>query len=192
MAGPTLGTAPRFTSQGPHAGLARARRWAVEGRDQWPPLFQRLVFAVAGWLPPALGLAYTSGSVSGCDRAAVSCPANFELFQLLAVAGLLAALLALPRAAYLAAAGSAGLAFTAALLVIVYSVAGVAQPLPQPFAIVTLAVWLAGYVVGVFAAANDWPVARPWVLEPWASAPGKRAPSLGVARRPSRSRLSGR
>jgi hypothetical protein len=150
------------------------------------------VFAFAGWLPPALGLAYASGSLSGCDRAAVSCPANFELLQLLAVAGLLAALLFLPKAAYLAAAGSAGLAFTAALLVIVYSVAGIAQPLPQPFAVVTLALWLAGYVFGALAAANDWPVARPWADEPWLTGPGGRGPSLGVARRVSRSRLGGR
>jgi hypothetical protein len=150
------------------------------------------VFAVAGWLPPALAIAYTSGNVSGCDRAAVSCPPNFELLQLGAVAGLLGVLLLLPRAAYLAAAGSAGLAFTAALLVIVYSVAGVAQPLPQPVALLTVALWLGGYVVGAFAAANDWPVPRPWSREAWLSGAGGAAPSLGVARRISRSRLSGR
>jgi curved DNA-binding protein CbpA len=192
VAGPSLGTAPRFTSQGPHVGLARARRWAIEGRGHWPSLFQRLVFAVAGWLPPALALAYASGNVSGCDRAAVSCPPNFELIQLAAVTGLLGVLLILPRAAYLAAAGSAGLAFTAALLVIVYSVVGVAQPLPPPFALLTLALWLGGYVIGAFAAASDWPVPRPWSHDAWLNGQRGRAPSLGVARRVSRSRLSGR
>jgi xanthosine utilization system XapX-like protein len=150
------------------------------------------VFAVAGWLPPALALAYASGNVSGCDRAAVSCPPNFELIQLAAVTGLLGVLLILPRAAYLAAAGSAGLAFTAALLVIVYSVVGVAQPLPPPFALLTLALWLGGYVIGAFAAASDWPVPRPWSHDAWLNGQRGRAPSLGVARRVSRSRLSGR
>ncbi len=81
------------------------------------------------------------------------------------IAALLAALICVPRAAYLAAAGSAALAVTAALLVVLYAVVGVPQPLPQPVTLLTAAAWVGSYGLGALTASRDWPVPRPWATD---------------------------
>jgi hypothetical protein len=154
------------------------------GTRSWPAPSQRILYATAGWLPPALAIGYAGGALSGCDRAAVSCPPHFEVLQALVIAGLLALLICVPRAAYLAAAGSAALAVTAVLLVVLYAVVGVPQPLPQPVALLTVAAWVGSYGVGAVAASRDWPVPRPWSTDWRAVANGDTAGvRLGVTGR---------
>ncbi|MDQ3871272.1 MAG: hypothetical protein M3301_06620 [Chloroflexota bacterium] len=143
------------------------------------------MFAAAGWLPPALAIGYAGGAVSGCDRAAVSCPAYFEAFQALLIAAVLAALIGFPRAGYVAAAGSVALAATAVLLVILYAVAGIPQPVPEPVAALTVAAWVASYGLGAVAASRDWPVPRPWAADSW-SVLDAAGPHLGVTGRLNR------
>ena len=181
-----VGGAPRSSSgalRGRAADAARSPFTATE----WPAPAQRLLYGTAGWLPPALAVGYAGGALSGCDRAAVSCPAYFEALQALVIATLLAVLIGVPRAGYLAAAGSAALAVIAVLLVVLYAVIGVPQPTPQPVAVLTVAAWVASYLLGIVLASRDWPVPRPWATDWGAVARGDAARGrLGVTSRLSR------
>ena len=170
-----------YTSARPGTTVAAPRtgRFArVDGA--WPGVPERIAFALAGWLPPALAIGYGGAAVSGCERAAVSCPGFLEPLQGVVIAALLLALMLRPRIGYLAAMGGAGLAVGAGLVAVTYSVLGVAQPLPEPLAVLTLALWVGSYALGAFAASRDWPLPRPWLSRASTRSLGGGPSRLGV------------
>jgi hypothetical protein len=159
-----------------------------EQRRPWPTPVERLALALAGWLPPALAVAYGGGALTGCDRASVACPGLVEPLQAGLVAGILIALLVLPRLAFIAAIGSGGLAVGALVMIVTYATAGLPQPLPEEFTAFTIGAWIAAYLAGIWVASHDWPIARPWLGRPLATAP--EGPSwnrrVGITGRPAR------
>jgi len=178
----------RFSSQGPQLGTVRMRPWAVQDqRRPWPSVPERILLASVGWLPLALLVAYGGGAISGCASASVSCAPYVEPLQVLGMIGLLAVLTLFPRLGYYAAAGGLGLGSGAVALVFAYAAAGIPQPLPEGIGALTLAAWTGSYMLGVFAASRDWPVARPWLYRPLADdEPSAWTRRVGVTGRPFR------
>ncbi|HSH21524.1 MAG TPA: hypothetical protein VK992_02755, partial [Candidatus Caenarcaniphilales bacterium] len=101
--------------------------------------------------------------VTGCDRAAVSCPAHLETVQSVLIALSLGLLAALPRLAYVAALGSAGLLAAAIAGVLGAWIVGVRPPLPLPVLAVIGVVLVIVYFATASWALADGPRRRPWL-----------------------------
>ena len=164
------------------------RPWAAQDqRRPWPSVPERILLASVGWLPLALLVAYGGGAVTGCANASVTCARYVEPLQVLVMISLLALLAVFPRLGYYAAAGGLGLGAGAVALVFAYAAAGIPQPLPEGIGALTLAAWTGSYLLGIFAATRDWPIARPWLYRPLAAdQPSAWTRRVGVSGRPFR------
>ncbi|MBA2255498.1 MAG: hypothetical protein H0W07_10340 [Chloroflexi bacterium] len=123
---------------------------------------ERITIAVLAWVPLALVIGYGGGWISGCDRAAVSCPDATEPIQTGLLVATLALLVLLPRVAYLAAWGAAAVMLTGLVLALPASIVGNRLPIPMPFLGAGAGLLVAVYAVGVVLAARDRPIPRPW------------------------------
>jgi curved DNA-binding protein CbpA len=154
------------------AGVARDAQSIAQARSTardasraaaWPNLTERLAFAFLAWLPVAILIGYAGSVVTGCDRAAVSCPPQLEAVQSVLIVAALAMFVALPRLAYIAALGAAGLIVGAMALVLGAWFAGVRPPLPLPVLAVVGVVLAIVYLATASWALADGPRRRPWV-----------------------------
>ena len=78
----------------------------------------------------------------------------------------LAALVLLPRLAYVGALAAVGFVAAVVAVVLVYSAIRVPRPVPEPFLVLALAAWVAAYLAAGYAATRDIPVVRPWLRAP--------------------------
>jgi len=165
--------APAYAKPTAEAGVARDAQSINEvraaAREQelaarWPTLGQRLLYAALAWIPLAVLIGYGGAVVTGCDRAAVSCPNELAVGQALAMAVSLIAMLALPRLAYAFAVAAAGLLLASLALVVTVWFAGLRPPLaPQLLAISTVVLLM------VYLALASW-VLSGSTRRPWATA----------------------
>lgn len=141
---------------------ARAAARDVARSAAWPTLSERLAYAFLAWLPIAILIGYAGSVVTGCDRAAVSCPPQLELVQSVLIAASLAVMVALPRLAYIAALAAAGLIVAAMAVVLGAWFAGLRPPLPLPVLAVVGVVLVVVYLATASWALADGPRRRPW------------------------------
>jgi hypothetical protein len=143
-----------------------AWRAATGGRalaGSWPPLPQRVFLALLAWAPLALAVAYGGDVLTGCGRGAVSCAPFVPPLQLALAVALLGLLLLVPRGAYLAAAGTIGLALGSAAALFVIAVLTAGGTVPEIFIAAGFVLAILGYAVAVQQAARDTPFVRPWL-----------------------------
>ena len=131
--------------------------------QRWPSLGQRMLYALLAWLPVALLIGYGGAWVSGCDRAAISCPPELALLQPVAIALALGVLVALPRLAYALAVATAGVMLAGILLVIGIWLLGLRPPLPPSVLALSSALLLV-----VHLAVATWVLSR-GARRPWAA-----------------------
>jgi curved DNA-binding protein CbpA len=124
---------------------ARAATQRAIRAATWPTLRERLIYALLAWIPLALLVGYGGTTATGCDHAAVSCPAWFGPAQSVTIAVLLGLLVAMPRIAFVGAVAT--LATTAASVVIVAFLAIDRLEPPFPSAIVVVG---GSILVGVY------------------------------------------
>jgi hypothetical protein len=111
----------------------------------------------------ALVVAYGGDAVTGCGRGAVSCPPVVPPLQAALAVGLLGLLLLIPRAAYLAAAGTIGLALGSAAGLFIIAVLTAGGTVPEFFVTAGFVLAFVGYAVAARMAAQDTPFVRPWL-----------------------------
>lgn len=114
---PTYAYAAGVTHTTEQVNAARAATQRAIRAATWPTLRERLLYALLAWIPLALVVGYGGATATGCDHAAVSCPAWFGPAQSVTIAVLLGLLVALPRFAFVGAVAT--LATTAASVVVV-------------------------------------------------------------------------
>jgi hypothetical protein len=155
--------------------------WRLAGLDRvepWPTIGERMLFATLAWIPLALVIGYGGAWVSGCDRAAASCPDAAPAVQTALLAASLGLFIVLPRAAYLAAWAAATLLLAGLVLAVPAAIVGNRFGVPAALVALGLGVLVAAYGAGALLAARDRPIQRPWTL------PGRRRPdrARGVPR----------
>lgn len=146
------------------AGISDARA-AARRREQaarWPTLAQRLVLALIAWIPAALAIGFGGALATGCDRAAVSCPPNFETLQAVAMAAVMGLLVALPRVSYVAAMATAALAVAGVAVILGVWLLGLRPPLPGPVLALASVSLLILYLATVAWIVADRSGVRPW------------------------------
>lgn len=124
---------------------ARAATQRAIRAATWPTLRERLLYALLAWIPLALVVGYGGAAATGCDRAAVACPAWFGPAQSVAMAIVLGLLVGLPRLAFVGAVAT--LALTAASVV---AVAFLALDRLQPPFSPAVALVGGGFLVAVY------------------------------------------
>ncbi|HEX5465113.1 MAG TPA: hypothetical protein VFW92_00410 [Candidatus Limnocylindrales bacterium] len=144
-------------------------------------------------MPLALLVAFGGGAVSGCADASVACPSLVPPAQAVLLVLLAVALVAFPRAAYLAAGAGVGMLVAGLVVAAVSALAdllagvvgpasfgagagggagpgvGPAQGAPSATALVVVAVLVLAYLVAGLVVWRDRPVRRPWLGRPRAS-----------------------
>jgi curved DNA-binding protein CbpA len=166
---------PAAPPPAPAAGVAHdaetittVRAMARE-RDQaahWPTLSQRLRIAALAWLPIALLVAYGGPVAAGCADAPAGCAQLLTAAQSAIATGTLAALVALPRLAYIGAVASSAIIVSGGTALLGAWLLGVRPPqaasLPG-WAILTGAIVL----LGAYVVAAAWLLGErsrlPWV-----------------------------
>jgi hypothetical protein len=121
-----------------------------------------MTLALLAWLPIATIIGYGGSIATGCDRAAVTCPAQLELVQSVLITLALGLLVVLPRLAYVAAIATAGLIVAAMAIVVGAWFAGIQPPLPVPALAVVAVVLGIVYLATASWALADGPRQRPW------------------------------
>jgi hypothetical protein len=111
----------------------------------------------------AILIGYAGSAVTGCDRAAVTCPPQTETVQTVLIALSLGLLVALPRIAYTAAIATAAVALAAILAVLTSWLFGFGPPLPAPLLLVIGIVLLVVYLATASWVLADGPRRRPWL-----------------------------
>ena len=127
--------------------LGRALTDERSARGRW-----RLVQAVVGWLPLALGLGWLVGEVSGCGRFAASCDGGIAMLGPILSVVALAVLLLVPRLAAIAASGAVAAAVAAVPTTVVLAATGsAAAPDARSgvLGLVLLVAWSSGIVIAV-------------------------------------------
>jgi curved DNA-binding protein CbpA len=148
---PDPATAARPTSPAPDPATA-----AIDlGRALTDPrsggLRGRVVRALIGWLPIALGLGWLIGELSGCGRFAATCDPAVGPLTAAGQGTLLAALVLLPEVAALAAGAALAALVTAVAASFVLSATGEATDAASRTALGVLLIlaWLGGLTIGV-------------------------------------------
>ena len=166
---PAAAPAYAYTS----AGVARDARSIHRVREQfrrrtsaqaWPSLRERLFYALLAWIPFAILIGYGGSVALGCDRASasLSCPANLETAQAVAIALVLGLLVALPRVAYVGALASIGALLVGLLVVGLMAFSGVRLPLSmEETALVGAALGVSYLATAVVVLVRD-RGSRPW------------------------------
>ena len=112
----------------------------------------RLVRAIVGWLPIAIGISWLVGEVTGCGRFAATCDGMADPFVLLAQAAVLAGLALVPALASIAAAAAIALFVAAIGAALILSASGGAAggaSRESALGAVLVAAWLIGVVVAL-------------------------------------------
>ena len=130
------------------ADLGRALTDERTARGRW-----RVVQAIVGWLPLALGIGWLIGEATGCSRFAASCDGttNVVLQPIVAVA-LLGLLLLVPRLAALAAAGAVAIVVAAVPTALILSATGDAAEVEAratALGVTIVVAWLVGVGVAI-------------------------------------------
>jgi hypothetical protein len=140
-----------------NAGVARDLQSVSKARENflkrlraqhWPSLKERLLYALAAWLPVAVLIGYGGFVGTGCDRGALGCTPQIELVQALLIGAVLLGLVLLPKIAYFGALGTLGIIVSVALAVGALMVLDAPLPLTlEMLAVVGLA-GIGGYLLG--------------------------------------------
>jgi len=125
-----------------------ARRAARSAR--WPSLGQRMLYALLAWIPLAVLIGYGGAAAAGCDVGGAACPTWFVPAQSVASALALGLLVALPRVAFLGAAGGVGAAAAGIGTVVLLEALG-RRPPPTPALLGAAGLLLAAVYLGVIA-----------------------------------------
>ena len=125
------------------ADLGRALTDERTARGRW-----RLVQAIVGWLPLALGIGWLIGELTGCSRFAASCDGTTStVLQPIVALALLGLLLLVPRLAALAAAGAVAIVVAAIPTALILSATGEAAELEAratALGVTIVVAWLVG------------------------------------------------
>ena len=125
------------------ADLGRALTDERTARGRW-----RVVQAIVGWLPLALGIGWLIGEVTGCSRFAASCDGSTTGYlQPIVAVALLGLLLLIPRLAALAAAGAVAVVVAAVPTALILSATGEAADLEAratALGVTIVIAWLVG------------------------------------------------
>lgn len=140
----------------PAAGVARDAQRIQRVRDSvrrralaetWPSIRERMLYALLAWIPVAMLIGYGGATATGCDRAALGCPAYLETVQAVLIALALGGLVALPKVAYVGAMASLGALLIGLAAVGLLAFAGVRPPLSTEITVAFAAALLVAYVV---------------------------------------------
>jgi len=145
---PTATTAPPPPDLGRAAGdITRAVT-----DDRYGGVRGRVVRAIIGWLPIALGIGWAVGELTGCGRFAATCDGATEPFVLLLQVGALAILLLVPALASLATTAALALFAAAVVAALILSATGSAadgDSRRATLGAVLLIAWLVGLAIAV-------------------------------------------
>jgi curved DNA-binding protein CbpA len=140
-----------------NAGVARDLQSVSKARENflkrlraqhWPSLKERLLYALAAWLPVAVLIGYGGFVGTGCDRGALGCTPQIELVQAVLIGAVLLGLVLVPKIAYFGALGTLGIIVSVALAVGALMVLDAPLPLTlEMLAVVGLA-GIGGYLLG--------------------------------------------
>jgi hypothetical protein len=112
----------------------------------------RIIRAIVGWLPLALGIGWAIGEFTGCSRFAATCDPAVGPLVLLGQGAALVALLLSPSLASLAAAAALWLLVAAVAATFILSATGTAadeESRRQTVALLFLFAWLAGLAIAI-------------------------------------------
>ena len=130
------------------ADLGRALTDERTARGRW-----RVVQAIVGWLPLALGIGWLIGEVTGCSRFAASCDGTTSaVLQPIVAVALLGLLLLVPRLAALAAAGAVAIVVAAVPTALILSATGDAAEIEAratALGVTIVIAWLVGVGVAI-------------------------------------------
>ncbi len=130
------------------ADLGRALTDERTAHGRW-----RVVQAIVGWLPLALGIGWLIGEMTGCSRFAASCDGTTSaVLQPIVAVALLGLLLLVPRLAALAASGAVAIVVAAVPTALILSATGDAaevQARATALGVTIVIAWLVGVGVAV-------------------------------------------
>lgn len=164
---------PAAQPNGASAGVVRDAGSISEARasareearaSRWPSPRARLAHALLAWLPIALLIGYGGSWLTGCDRAAFSCPPEMATVQAVAIALALGLLVALPRLAYALSVATAGVVIAGLALAIGLWFLGLRPPMSAPVLGISIGLLLAIHL-GVAAWVLAGGLRRPWLAE---------------------------
>jgi hypothetical protein len=121
-----------------NAGVARDPESVSHAREQflrrlraqhWPNIKERMLYALAAWVPVAVLIGYGGAVGTGCDRGLLGCPPQLEVVQAALIGASLLVFTLVPKAAYYGAIGTLGMLITAAVAVGVVAFMNVPLPL---------------------------------------------------------------
>ena len=130
------------------ADLGRALTDERTARGRW-----RVVQAIVGWLPLALGIGWLIGEMTGCSRFAASCDGTTSaVLQPVVAVALLGLLLLVPRLAALAASGAVAIVVAAVPTALILSATGDAAEVEAratALGVTIVVAWLVGVGVAI-------------------------------------------
>jgi len=130
------------------ADLGRALTDERTAHGRW-----RVVQAIVGWLPLALGIGWMIGEMTGCSRFAASCDGTTSaVLQPVVAVALLGLLLLVPRLAALAASGAVAIVVAAVPTALILSATGDAaevQMRATALGVTIVVAWLVGVGVAI-------------------------------------------